>query len=62
MKKKRRFVVSYKESGVRVMVDTTTGVNYVYMSSGYGGGVCVLVDSDGKPLVTAIPTDEDAYL
>lgn len=62
MKKDKRFIVTYKESGFRVLIDRTTGVNYVYMSSGYGGGICALLDRDGKPIVTSIPSSEDSYI
>ena len=34
--------------------DKETGVNYFYHSSGYAGGMSVLVDQDGKPIVTPI--------
>ena len=34
-----------------IYVDKETGVQYIFMSSGYRGGLCVLVDSDGKPLL-----------
>lgn len=35
-----------------VIVDKLTGVNYLYVSRGYGGGLTPLIDSDGKPIVT----------
>ena len=35
----------------QIVVDTNTGVQYLYMSSGYGIGLTVLVDKDGKPLL-----------
>ena len=50
----RRFVWSEKEgmmSGTRVITDTLTGVQYLYAFEGYGGGLVVLVDKDGKPLL-----------
>lgn len=34
---------------IKVIVDKTTGVNYLYLQ---GGGLTVLVDADGKPIVT----------
>lgn len=34
-----------------IWVDTQTGVQYFYRSSGYGGGMTVLVDAEGKPLL-----------
>ena len=33
-----------------VLMDTATGVQYLYVASGYGGGLCPLVDKDGKSL------------
>jgi hypothetical protein len=41
----------------RVLVDRKTGVNYLFSQYGNGGGLCVLVDRDGKPIVTPIPND-----
>lgn len=29
-----------------------TGVNYLYHSQGYGAGLTVLLDSEGKPVVS----------
>ena len=43
----------------RVLVDTQTGVNYLWAGSGYAGGLTVLLDTDGKPVVTPIPADEE---
>ncbi|MDD6154663.1 MAG: DUF6440 family protein [Eubacteriales bacterium] len=39
---------------VEIIVDTVTGVNYIYRSGGAGfaGGLTVLIDADGKPVVT----------
>ena len=35
-----------------VIVDKETGVNYLYVGRGYGGGLTPLIDADGKPIVT----------
>ena len=35
-----------------VIIDKETGVNYLYVCRGYGGGLTPLLDSDGKPIVT----------
>ena len=40
-------------------VDKTTGVNYLWIASGNGGGLTPLLGADGKPLVTRIPTEEE---
>ena len=40
------------EAGVvYIITDTKTGVQYLAWGEGYGAGVCVLLDADGKPLV-----------
>ncbi len=35
-----------------IIVDTLTGVNYLFVRSGNSGGLTVLIDKDGKPVVT----------
>ncbi len=50
----KRFEILEKEGfleGTRIIVDTETGVQYLYVYSGYGGGVTPLLDRDGKPLL-----------
>ena len=39
-------------SGFDIIIDTETGVNYLFCSSGYAGGLTVLLDSEGKPVIT----------
>ena len=34
-----------------VLMDTTTGVQYLFVQSGYAGGLCPLVNRDGGPLI-----------
>ena len=49
-----RFEIIEKEGfmeGARIIVETETGVQYLYVFSGYGGGVTPLLDRDGKPLI-----------
>ena len=57
-KEDKRFIVVEKQSGFSigtyVLVDRETGVNYLYANSGYSGGLTVLVDALGKPIVTPI--------
>lgn len=51
----KRFVKVYSQGfvdAVTVWVDRETGVNYVFMQSGYGGGLSPLLDRDGKPIIT----------
>ncbi len=43
----------------KVLVDRETGVNYLWTTGGYAGGPTVLVDAEGRPIVTAVPRDED---
>lgn len=33
-----------------VLLDTATGVQYLFTQTGYAGGLCPLLDKDGKPL------------
>ena len=54
MAKARRFVVSNREGkleGIKIITDTETGVQYLFAFEGYAGGLTVLLDKDGKPLV-----------
>lgn len=44
-----RFRCEYGE--VNIVTDTRTGVQYLVWSSLNKGGICVLVDKDGKPLL-----------
>ena len=37
---------------MEIWVDKETGVNYVFAFSGYAGGLTVLLDKEGKPVVT----------
>jgi len=57
-KKTKRFVVTAKKMTLntvkRLIVDTETGVNYLYYGEGYGGGLTALLDKDGKPIVTPV--------
>ena len=34
----------------KVLLDPSTGVQYLFVHSGYAGGLCPLLDKDGKPL------------
>ncbi len=59
MAKKKRFVEVYSQgimNVAKVLVDTETGVNYLLGSHDLriGTGLTVLVDRDGKPIVTPI--------
>ncbi len=56
MSKPKRFETVYQESTMltekTIFVDKETGVNYLYIANGTGGGLTPLLDSDGKPVVT----------
>ena len=54
--KEKRFIKVYSESmgENQIFVDSVNGVNYFYHNSGYSGGLTVLVDKDGKPIVTPV--------
>lgn len=58
MGKEKRFERIYSQSAgsIEIWVDKETGVNYLYHASGYAGGLTVMLDKDGKPIVT--PTEE----
>ena len=60
-KREDRFYVTVKDGNgfsgpeVRVIVDKKTGVNYLFAESGYAGGLTVLLNRDGTPVVTPVP-------
>lgn len=51
----KRFEEVHSQGGIftalKVMLDTETGVQYLQWASGNAGGMTVLVDKDGKPLL-----------
>ncbi len=56
-----RFIVTHSEGNTlsnkgkrTILVDRETGVNYIFVHDGYAGGLTVLLDADGKPVVTKI--------
>lgn len=62
MAKEKRFVRIHTDgvgSGNEILMDTVTGVNYFYHSAGYGGGLTVLLDRDGKPVISDHPLEKD---
>lgn len=46
-----RFIKVYKESNSNIYYDKETLVQYILFCNGYGAGLTVLVDADGKPLL-----------
>ena len=62
--KTNRFICTEISGGAfdiqeRVLVDRKTGVNYLWTAGGYAGGLTVLVDAEGKPIITSVPRDEE---
>ncbi len=39
-------------SMIEIWVDTETGVNYIFRRDGNAGGFTVLLDKEGKPVIT----------
>ncbi len=56
MAKGKRFEKIYSQGlgSMEIWVDRETGVNYLYRSGGYSGGLTVLLDREGKPVITPI--------
>lgn len=46
----------FKES--YIIVDTETGVNYLFVAYGNGAGLTPLIDENGKPIVTRVIVDD----
>lgn len=56
MSKENRFEVVYQETALKsektIYVDKETGINYLFIANGFGGGLTPLLDTDGKPVIT----------
>lgn len=53
----KRFEKTYSQGTLNVTeiwVDRQTGVNYVFHASGNAGGMTVLLDREGKPVITPV--------
>lgn len=53
----KRFERVYSQGAlenIEILVDKETGVNYLFVTSGYAGGLTPLLDRDGKPVVSPI--------
>ena len=59
-KKEERFIKIHSENmgSEMILVDRQTGVNYLFVSSGYAGGLTPLLNRDGTPVVTPVPREE----
>ena len=55
-KKEKRFIKTHSQGlgSMEIWVDRKTGVNYLYRQSGYSGGLTVLVDAEGKPVISSL--------
>ena len=63
VKKDERFIQVLNEGSTwttnrEIWVDKTTGVNYLWIASGYAGGLTPLLDAAGHPVVTHVPAEE----
>ena len=57
MVKSERFEKVYSQgmlNTTEIWVDRETGVNYLYHASGYSGGMTVLLDKEGKTVISPI--------
>ena len=57
MAKNERFEKVYSQGvfgSMEIWVDTETGVNYLWRQCGNAGGLIVMVDREGKPVITPI--------
>jgi hypothetical protein len=53
----KRFVRVYKQGlveEIEIWVDQVTGVNYLYIQSGFSGGLTVMLDREGRPVISTI--------
>lgn len=56
MAKEKRFEKVYSQDlgSMQIYVDKETGVNYLFTTNGYAGGLTPLLDRDGKPVISPI--------
>ena len=55
MAKNERFEKTYSQGTMNVTeiwVEKETGVNYLFIANGFGGGLTPLLDVEGKPIIT----------
>lgn len=57
--KQQRFVCTYEEGSVfteigqrMILVDKSTGVNYLWIKAGSAASITPLLSADGKPIIT----------
>lgn len=60
-KKEKRFISVHEENSfavaTEILVDRETGVNYLFHASRTSGGLTVLIDRDGQPIITTVFPD-----
>ena len=64
-KKEQRFIKVYSDGAFgsnEIWVDKVTGVNYLYHRDGPSGGLTVLLNRDGAPVVSPLPIQQDNEL
>ena len=64
MSQNDRFIRIYTKgfaSTNEIWVDRETGVNYLFHSAGYSGGLTPRLDKEGKPVITDAYTLEHTY-
>lgn len=62
-KKEKRFEVVYQEGSEltrssTILVDKVTGIQYLFLKSGYGAGLTPLLGPDGQPMKYHPPVEE----
>ena len=60
-KKEERFIRTHSENfdSEVILIDKLTGVNYLFVSRGYAGGLTPLLDRDGKPVISPLPVEDE---
>ncbi len=56
-KEAKRFEKVYSQgalNGMEIWVDRETGVNYLFSFNGYAGGLTVLLDRNGNPVISPL--------
>ena len=62
MAEEKRFVKTWSDGvfgSKEIWVDTKTGVNYLFHAYGNSGGLTVLLDREGKPIISPLPLQDD---
>lgn len=58
----KRFESVYSQGSIntiKIIIDTVTGVLYLKVSEGYGGGICTLLNADGTPRLYSSFSNKD---